>query len=231
MSIKKIEAGIHNLGRFVGKAAVAGFALFIMSGASDRAEAAVVTTFGDQAAFVAALDGGSTLVDVSASIGANLVQLSAITPGATFFGPNTSVRSDALIPHGQGFFGTTNQHVGLNFETTVNGVGVTSNLFDGGRIQAYSGLNGTGTLLGEHGFGGNTVASLFGGLITDQPILSVVYTCDFNFDLACGVIDPVFGLSTSALSSDPVPLPAGAFLFMAGLGALGVARRAKAAAA
>lgn len=183
------------------------------------AHAGSITTYTDRASFEAAMD-TLTLVDTSENIGKTTAQLSAETPGATFTGPDSFVRSDGLIVNGAGFF-PNDPHVGMNFDVPVFGVGATANAFDGGRIQIFSGLNGTGTLLGEAAYG-NPSGTMYGGIISDMPILSVIFTCDFNFDLACGLIDPQFG---QVSVQQPVPVPAAAPLMMAGLAAVSRFRR------
>ncbi|MEM6372793.1 MAG: hypothetical protein AAF727_08460 [Pseudomonadota bacterium] len=176
-------------------------------------------TFTDQTAFETALD-SFTLIDTSDYIGDAVADIPlGDLGGATFFGAPSTVRSDDLILNGSGFFGASTPHVGLSFSTRVTGVGVTSNAIDGGRIQLWSGANGTGTLLGEGSFGGGASAQ-FGGLIIGEAAGSVVFTCDFNSDLKCGLRDIVFG-STPA----PVPLPAGLPLLLGALGLLGWMRR------
>ena len=110
----------------------------------------------------------------------------------------------------------------MNFDIAINGAGVTSNAIDGGRIQLYSGLNGTGLLIEEANFGGGASAR-FGGVITTSLAQSVIFTCDFNFDLQCGLRDIVFG------TANPVPLPAGIGLFaMAVLSLARFSRRVRA---
>ncbi|MEM9840541.1 MAG: hypothetical protein AAF830_15490, partial [Pseudomonadota bacterium] len=183
------------------------------------AHAGSITVYTDRASFEAAMD-TLTLVDTSANVGKTTSQLSAETPGATFTGPSTFVRSDGLIVNGAGFY-PTNPHVGMNFDVPVFGVGATANAFDGGRIQIFSGLNGTGQLLGEAAYG-NPSGTMYGGIISDMPILSVVFTCDFNFDLKCGLIDPQFG---QASFQQPVPVPAAAPLMVAGLGLMASRRK------
>ena len=108
------------------------------------AGAASAATFTDQTTFLSELE-SSTLIDTSTHIGSTTSSILFI--GGSFFGPDALVRSDDLILNGEGFHGSTTPHVGINFSTSVNAVGVKSNAVDGGRIQLFSGLNGTGTLL------------------------------------------------------------------------------------
>lgn len=181
---------------------------------------AVTVTYSDQTAFHAALTGGFTLIDVSNYRGWTTAQLSAEFDEVTFIGQGSYVRSDNLIPHGA-YFSRPVPHVGLNFDTGVNGVGIWSNPIDGGTIQIYSGLNGTGDLLGTAAFGGRA-PSLFGGIISTDIIRSAFFTCEYNYDLACGLIDPSFGTVTTSA----VPLPAAAWLLGAGLlGLAGIGSR------
>lgn len=92
---------------------------------------------------------------------------------------------DRLIVYGAGVTGD----VSFDLVTPATAIGAWANIGDGGRIQAYSEPLTAGDLLGEADFGG---ASDFGGMITDMPIRSVRITCDFNFDLVCGVFDIQF---------------------------------------
>ena len=97
-------------------------------------------------------------------------------------------------------------------------MGATSSSGDGGTIQLYDGLNGTGNLIGQVQFGtGNGWPSPFGGITSTEEIRSAIFTCDFDGDLKCGVIDPTFGAV--------VPIPAAVWLFGSALGLLGWARR------
>lgn len=175
-------------------------------------------TFTDQTAFLAGLD-TFTLVDTSTHIGSTTLSIPIAT--GSFFGPDALVGSDDLILNGLGFHGSVTPHVGINFNGAVNAVGVTSNAIDGGNIQLFSGLNGTGTLLNATGFGGGPFDS-FTGVIGSFTARSVIFTCEFNSDLRCGLRDPIFGFDNSAVA--PVPLPAAGWLLVAALGGLGVLR-------
>lgn len=175
-------------------------AVLTLSGAQ-----ASVVSYTSVSAFQSVLDASLTIIDTSANIGKTTAQLSTQTPGAEFFGYSSYVRNDALILNGFGFSGDVNNaHVGLNFAAGVSGVGVSTNPADGGRILAYSGLNGTGALLGMANFGTPAGAQLFGGLVSSTLIKSAIFTCDFNFDLKCGLFNPMFG-RTSVTSAVPVP--------------------------
>jgi hypothetical protein len=119
---------------------------------------------------------------------------------------------DRLIINGTG--STTAGNLVVDLVETVHGVAARSNDGDGGEIRAFSQPALGGTLIG--------VASLpsggFGGLISTDPIRSVEITCDFNFDLTCGVYDIQFGNPEA-----PVPVPAIATTaLLIGLASLGV---------
>ncbi len=207
------------------KRAVAALIGFTLVGGAAQAG---VITYSDQTAFQNALTDGFTVIDTSANVGDTTEQLSIETAGAEFFGPSSYVRSDGLILNGQFFLGAATPSLGINFDGGVAGVGAWANAYDGGRIQIYSGLNGTGTLLGEVGYGSPS-GVMFGGITSTDLIYSAIFTCDFNYDLACGLIDPTFGAVTVADTggASEVPLPAALWLFIAGAGALGAAGRRK----
>ena len=178
---------------------------------------AVVVTYTDRTAFEAALSDVTT-IDTSSHIGSTTFAIDddPIYGGAfQFTGPDAYVRGDDLILNGLGFHGSIIPHVTINFASGVNGVGVTTNLFDGGRILIYDGQNASGNLLGTANFGTN---GLFGGIISTDLIGSAVFTCDFNSDLKCGLRDPVYGTSAN------VPAPAPLVLFLFGLGCLALGR-------
>ena len=179
---------------------------------------AATVQYTSEAAFQAALVNGFTVIDTSIggpNIGKTTAQLSAETAGAEFFGPSSFVRSDGLIPNGTGGIGG---NLGLNFDPGVTGVGVTSNLGDGGRIQIFDGPDGTGNLIDEVQFGiGAGWPSLFGGITSTQEIRSAIFTCEFDSDIFCGLIDPTFG--------NIIPVPAAAWLFMSALCLLGWIRK------
>ena len=93
---------------------------------------------------------------------------------------------ERLIAHGAKWKG----NLAFDLLSPANGVGVWSNFIDGGRIKAYDGRGLTGNLLGVASLNGGS----FGGLIsTDAVVRSVEITCDFNWDLDCGLIDIQFG--------------------------------------
>lgn len=184
--------------------------------------AANAATFTNQTAFLSELE-SSTLIDTSTHIGSTTLSIPFI--GGSFFGPDALVRSDDLILNGQGFHGSTTPHVGINFSTSVNAVGVKSNAVDGGSILLFSGLNGTGSLLGSTSFGGGA-DDAFTGFIGSSLALSAIFTCDFDADLRCGLRDPIFGFDSDAAVA-PVPLPAGFPLLAAGLIGLGALARRK----
>jgi hypothetical protein len=181
---------------------------------------AATVNYANEMVFQDALTGGFTVINTSVlgpNIGKTTAELSSQTAGAEFFGPPSNVRSDGLIPNGTNIIGGV---LGLNFDPGVNAVGVTSNMGDGGRIKIFDGAGGTGNLLGEVQFGvGNGWLSYFGGIISTQEIRSAIFTCEFDFDIRCGLIDPTFGLTTV------IPVPSAAWLFGTALGLLGWVRR------
>ncbi|WP_425101650.1 hypothetical protein [Tropicibacter sp. S64] len=212
---------------------IAGLAL-TLSGLSGAGNAAVTTYYGNsfQPGFASMMDLGYGIVDVSTyTTGTTTTTISATFSNVDFFDlPNSYVRNDDLIPNGAGVFGATNPHVGLNFLDGVNGVGVFANTFDGGRILIYDGFDGTGSLLGEAAYGSaaGNAAFNFGAITSDTLIKSAVFTCEFNSDLACGVIDPQWGTGSAFISA--VPLPASGLLLGAGFGLLAMRRRSRKAA-
>ena len=201
-----------------------------------EAASASVTLYNDQASFQGAFTGSYTLVNLDAapfSAFASGYRLDDAGPAASLLGLGidsvglnaqvaagqdyqTPTARDRLILNGA-FFGG---EIVFNFTGLVNGVGGWANNGDGGHVQAYSGLNGTGVLLGSAGFGPGS----FGGLIASDAIKSVRFTCEFNFDLACGVYDVQFGNLAGG-----VPEPATWAMMILGFGAAGLMiRRRKA---
>lgn len=208
------------------------FALVAAAAVAGPASAAVVT-YGSQAGFQSAFDGGFTLVNFDtlgglpagyrlddpaaaaalASLGVDSVGLNAQVLGGQDF--QTPTVRDRIIANGD-FFGGL---VAFDFASAVNGVGAYSNTIDFGRIRAFSGAGLTGTFLGEVQFG----PGAFAGLTSDVAIRSVQFTCDFNADLACGVYDVQFG--TFATGITPVPEPATWALMILGFGLAGAGLR------
>lgn len=181
---------------------------------------ASASTFTDRNSFYAALS-SHTVINTSNYIGKYVDQIDPDFPGVSFFGPRSYVRSDDLLLNGQGFWGSSTPHVGLNFANPIQGAGVTTNAYDGGDVILYSGLNGTGQELGRADFGDGLV--LFGGVVISGNARSAVFTCDFNYDLACGLRDIAFG--TVASTTPQVPLPAAGGLLAVATAALGVFRK------
>jgi|KBSSwiStaDraftv2_1062776.scaffolds.fasta_scaffold786781_1 hypothetical protein len=203
-----------------------------------RPAAATLITTTDPVAFAAQVSGGFTLVNLDApplNAFASGYHVEDALPAAAFsalgidfVGVNATVLAgqngqittpgrDRLILNGSGFNGTlvNNGEIVINLLGSVNGVGGFSNVGDGGRILAYSGPGGTGTLLGQTTFANGG----FGGLIlTSDVIASVQFTCDFNSDKKCGVYDIQFGRVSA------VPEPVSGLLTLAGLGTLAACR-------
>ena len=177
---------------------------------------AATLTYVDRATFEAALDPGYTLIDTSAYADGTPIGDTLPAAVTSFGAPSTIRAADGVLLNGQGFYGTTTPNIGLNFSPGINGVGGSSGEGYGGMIMIYSGLNGTGSLLGSAAY-----SVTFGGIISSVDIGSVIFTCDFNFDLKCALIDPTFGSSTAV-----VPLPAALWLFATALlGLSGMAGR------
>jgi hypothetical protein len=192
---------------------------------------AITTTYTSQASFQAALTGNFTLINFDAAplngfasgyrvddtgpaaaflgLGIDFINFNAQVVGGQAFQLPTAGR-DRIVLNGSGFGGT----IATNFTTPVNGVGALSNIGDGGRVRIFSGANLGGTFLGEFGFSGTS----FGGITSDQTIGSAEFTCDFNFDLSCGVYDVQFGTTA-------VPEPNSWVMLIAGFGLIGSAMR------
>lgn len=121
---------------------------------------------------------------------------------------------DRLIAHGTGNGGL----IAFNFLSPVNGVGAFSNEIDGGRILAFTGANLTGIALPAAPFADGG----FGGVISTELIRSVQFTCDFNNDFRCGVLDVQFG--TTPASGGAVPEPGTWLLLLTGAAMLAARR-------
>lgn len=187
--------------------------------------AASAATYSSQSAFQAALASNFTLVNLDAAplavlgsgyyveaaapasafagLGIDFINFNAPVGGGQAFQIATPGR-DRLIFNGNGFGGT----IAVNFTAPVNGVGALSNNGDGGRVRIFSGANLGCSFLGEYGF-----SSIFGGITSETNIGSAQFTCDFNFDLRCGVYDIQFGTS--------VPEPQAWALLLTGFGLVG----------
>lgn len=193
-----------------------------------------VSTFTDQATFEAALTGGFTLVNLDAtplSTFATPYNVEDSAPATAFEQLGVDFQAfDAAVIDGQAFQislpgrdrliingvnSSTGGNLVVDLVEPVRGFGAWSNDFDGGRIRAFSGPGLGGSFLGEAAFG-----SGFGGLISTDAIRSVEITCDFDFDLICGVFDIQFG-TTAASAPVPVPVLAGSILCIV-LASLGV---------
>lgn len=199
------------------------------------AASAATTNYSSETAFAAALTGDFTLVNLDApplagfasgyrvddalpaaallGLGIDMINFNAPVVGGQAFQIPTGGR-DRLILNGAAFGGT----IAANFTSAVNGVGARSNLGDGGRVRIFSGANLGGSFLGEFGFSGSS----FGGITSDQTIGSAQFTCDFNFDLACGVYDIQFGTFEAG---NALPEPQSWALMLIGFGAVGTCLR------
>ncbi len=181
------------------------------------AAGADVTSYANQVAFEAALPEEFTLVNLDDQplVGfAPPFNVEDAGPAAAFeqLGIDFQV-FDAVVVDGQAFQislpdrdrlvlngvgGPTGGDLVIDLVDPVHGFGAWSNNGDGGHVRAFSQPRLGGTLVGEADLGSGS----FGGLISTDLIRSVEITCEFNFDLACGVFDIQFGTTSS-----PVPLP------------------------
>ena len=197
------------------------------------ATTASITSFSNQATFEASLTGSFTLANLDdpplvgfvppynvedaapaaafATLGIDFQTfVPAVVDGQAF--QISLPGRDRLILNGAN--SSTGGNIILDLVEPVDGVGAWSNDGDGGRIRVFSGPGLSGTFLGEVGM----LSGSFGGLISTDPIRSVEITCDFNFDLICGVFDIQHG-TTPALV--PVPPLVGVILSL-GFAVLGV---------
>jgi hypothetical protein len=179
---------------------------------------AAITTYSNQANFEAALTGSFTLanLDDQPLVGfAPPYNVEDVGPAAAFATLGIDFRTfDPPVVDGQAFQilvpgrdrliinganSSTGGNIVVDLINPVHGVGAWSNVGDGGRIRAFAGPGLSGTFLGD----ANLLAGSFGGLISTDLIRSVEITCDFNFDLICGVFDIQHGTTPAS-----VPVPA-----------------------
>jgi hypothetical protein len=173
---------------------------------------AQVTPFSDPAAFQAALTESFTLLNLddqplvafgvpydltSAGPAAalNTLGVVSVNPAAVVGGQAGQISEpgrDRLIINGAG--SSAGGNLAIDLVDPVDGFGARSNLGDGGRVRAFSEPGLAGVFLGE----ADMSAGGFGGLISDMPIRSVEVTCDFDFDLICGVYDLQYGKVAAA---------------------------------
>lgn len=196
---------------------VAATILFLAANLGSPAHAQV-TTFNDQAAFQAALSGAFTLVnldDQPLSGFAAPYTVEAPGPAAAFSSLGIDFQVfDAAVIDGQAFQisvpgrdrliingvgSSTGGDLAIDLVDPVAGFGARSNINDGGRVRVFSGPGLSGTFLGEAAIGSGG----FGGLISTQPIRSIEVTCDFDFDLICGVYDLQHGTQAAPVPIDP----------------------------
>lgn len=201
--------------------------------AAASAASAAITTYSTQATFEASLNGSFFLanLDDAPLIGFGPpYHVEDAGPAATFaslgidfltFNPEVVdgqafqivlPARDRLIIHGLG--SSTGGNIIIDLIHPVDGVGAWSNTGDGGRIRAFSGPGLSGVFLGE----ADLLAGSFGGLISTEPIRSVEITCEFNFDLTCGVFDIQHGTEAAPVPVSPL---VGVVLFL-GFAVLGV---------
>jgi len=205
--------------------------ILIVGLASSTQSIASVITHTDEIGFQNALTNGFTLVNLDApplNLHASGYRVEDISPSSDFAslgidfqfvnarvvdgqaGHIPKAGRDRLIYNGVGFDG----NIVFDFLSPVNGVGAWSNFIDGGTIKAYDGLGLTGNLIGVANLNGGS----FGGLISGDLVRSAEITCDFNFDLKCGVFDIQFGTTVSAMPEpSSVPEPSSIFLLASGL--------------
>jgi len=190
---------------------------FILIAMYPPAADASVTAFANQAAFEAALSREFTLVNLDdqplvgftppyhvedagpaaafAQLGIDFQVFDAEVNDGQAFQIALPGR-DRLILNGVG--GPTGGDLVIDLVDPVHGFGAWSNDGDGGHVRAFSQPRLGGTLIGEADLGSGS----FGGLVSTDLIRSVEITCEFNFDLECGVFDIQFGTTWP-----PVPIP------------------------
>ena len=206
------SAGIPRWEAVILRNLIVGMLGLVLIAAASTASAAI-TTYSDQATFEASLTGSFSLANLDDQPLVSFVppyNVEDAGPAAAFATLGIDFQTfNPLVVSGQAFqilvpgrdrliingaSSSTGGNIIIDLIDPVDGVGAWSNLGDGGRIRAFSGPGLSGTFLGE----ADMLSGAFGGLISTDPIRSVEITCDFNFDLICGVIDIQHGTKPEA---------------------------------
>lgn len=171
---------------------------------------------------------GVTIVSSGAVNGVTNTAISQTNTGGSIAGEGVHANSNFLS------LGATVSSLTFNFASTVYGAGLfTNDVWSNGglRIEAFSGLNGTGSSLGA--FSGVTSnfqqdGLYFMGLTSDAGFRSFVFSDTSNNGGDIFGVDDFQFVTASNVS--PVPVPAALPLLLVALGGLGIAgRRRKAA--